>query len=286
METEKKVHEFLEDDENSRLTAGKKETITRKSVKKQIRYLNTLLNLYNKFIDTTGSRISYATFCRCRPFWVVSPKVSARETCLCALHENTDFMVQALKSSKVLNENSAIELSQSLCCDRHMKEKCLERTCENCMTKGIDIAEHDEKDSIYYYRWVTKKIPGFIKGQEVMRQKTVKEKVLTTKKGLIECLRPQMLKFMQHLSNIFHQTQSIRHIKNNMSSNTGLLHIDFSENYNCKYAKEAQGAHFAQSKPQLSLHTSVFYYKSTTDEDNETIEHKSFCTVSMNMTQF
>lgn len=35
-----KIHDFLLEDENGRLTAGKKETITRRKLKKQIRYLN------------------------------------------------------------------------------------------------------------------------------------------------------------------------------------------------------------------------------------------------------
>ncbi|CAH0556614.1 unnamed protein product [Brassicogethes aeneus] len=67
------VVEFLEEDENSRITAGKKETITRKTMKKQIRYLNdSMRRLHEKFIKNTQlKKISYSTFCSLRPFWKV-----------------------------------------------------------------------------------------------------------------------------------------------------------------------------------------------------------------------
>lgn len=66
------VHNFFEDDSNSRMGAGKKEYITRKAMKKQKRYLlDTVFNLYKKFI-TGNFKISYQTFCRLRPFWVVT----------------------------------------------------------------------------------------------------------------------------------------------------------------------------------------------------------------------
>lgn len=68
----KLIQEFLEKDECSRLTAGKKETVTRK--KKQIRLLNdSLLSWYSKFKNTVNNKISYSLFCRYRPFWILSP---------------------------------------------------------------------------------------------------------------------------------------------------------------------------------------------------------------------
>lgn len=45
-----------------------------------------------------------------------------------------------------------------------------------------------------------------------------------------------------------------------MNNTNALLHFDFSENYGCKYS-EVQSAHFGGSKSQITLHTSVLYYK-------------------------
>lgn len=38
-----------------------------------------------------------------------------------------------------------------------------------------------------------------------------------------------------------------------------MIHIDFSENYTCKYSTEVQAVHFGSSHQQATLHTGVFY---------------------------
>ena len=38
-----------------------------------------------------------------------------------------------------------------------------------------------------------------------------------------------------------------------------LLHIDFSENYTCKYNIEIRSVHFGESNMQTTLHTSMLY---------------------------
>ncbi|WAR03051.1 hypothetical protein MAR_009609 [Mya arenaria] len=44
-----------------------------------------------------------------------------------------------------------------------------------------------------------------------------------------------------------------------MSHEEIMVHIDFSENYNTKYANEIQSVHFGASKQQISLHTGIAY---------------------------
>ena len=55
-----------------------------------------------------------------------------------------------------------------------------------------------------------------------------------------------------------------RQIKLNLGDDVCLLHIDFSENYACKYNQEIQSVHFGGSHKQASLHTGVFYTKGKT----------------------
>lgn len=43
-----------------------------------------------------------------------------------------------------------------------------------------------------------------------------------------------------------------------------MIHIDFSENYNCKYGSEIQSMRFGSSKQQISLHTGVAYTREIT----------------------
>lgn len=44
-----------------------------------------------------------------------------------------------------------------------------------------------------------------------------------------------------------------------MSGEEALIHVDFSENYSCKYSSEVQAVHFGASHQQATLHTGVLY---------------------------
>ncbi|CAH1107026.1 unnamed protein product [Psylliodes chrysocephalus] len=63
-------------------------------------------------------------------------------------------------------------------------------------------------------------------------------------------------------------------LKSNLQDDEVLIHVDFSENYCTKYAKEIQAFHFGGSRVQLSLHTVVVYLRNSI---------LSFCTVSENI---
>ncbi len=121
---QKKIEDFFLRDEVSRLTAGKKQTITRRKVKMQKRFLNdTLKNLHRKFLlENPSSHLSYTLFCCMRPFWVVQPSISDRETCLCKVHENLSFLVQKLHTLKLLDTTDLEVIANSICCDPASKE--------------------------------------------------------------------------------------------------------------------------------------------------------------------
>ncbi|CAH0562959.1 unnamed protein product [Brassicogethes aeneus] len=226
------VVEFLEEDENSRITAGKKEKITRKKVKKQIRYLNdSMRRLHEKFIKNTQlKKITYSTFCSLRPFWIKFPNYKSRSTCLCKIHTN---MVKRCKIDQLLCTNFPYELSKSLCCE------------------------------IYREEW-----------QEKMCHKTLKESIPCTKLELVKELNNTIGPYMKHCLTVSHQQKAITDIKQNLTSEEILIHVDFSENYECKYGEEIQSVHFGGSKQQISLQTVVVYYHEG---------HQCFCTLSENL---
>lgn len=278
-----RIHDFLLEDENSRLTAGKKETITRRKEKRQIRLLNdSLLNLHKKFLTKTGLNISYETFRRHRPFWVIFPKAATRNTCLCSIHSNSDYITHALYHAKVLPYLTTTDVAKSLCCNNVLNVSCLERKCTHCSEKTVNFNLINNNDTILYQRWVTKNVTVVVKGREKQCKKTLKETVKTSQQLLVNTFKLNLPKFMQHLANIKNQFQAIRLIKQNLSPTDGLLHIDFSENYGYKYGTEIQSAHFGGSKGQLSLHTCVYYYTKFQPPQN-IIETKSICTVSENL---
>ncbi|CAH1968741.1 unnamed protein product [Acanthoscelides obtectus] len=61
-----------------------------------------------------------------------------------------------------------------------------------------------------------------------------------------------------------------------MTNEEILIHCDFSENYNLKYAEEVQSYHFGGSRQQITLHTVVIYSRA---HEND-LKVDSFCTLS------
>lgn len=114
--TTKSVRQFFLKDDVSRLTTGKRETVTLRKVKIQRRLLSdSLLNLHKKYLSE-HQQISYAFFCHQRPFWVVPPKERDRETCQCKTHENLQFMVDKLHKLGISNCQNLEEMFDSTVC--------------------------------------------------------------------------------------------------------------------------------------------------------------------------
>lgn len=273
----KAVANFFEDDSNSRLGAGKKEFITRKGTRKQKRYmLDSLVGLYSKYQKQKSQfKLSYQTFCRLRPFWIVKPKVDQRDTCLCITHANIDLKLTALHNGKILNYNSYQKLLQELCCDRY-NEQCISRECQKCLNKTPSYKEFNDKKSIIYKKWIAEKAEFIDPKSKNTRRVTkhIKKSLDVNPRYLITELHEDLEKLFRHERNILHQFNSIKQLKNSLTEEDVLIHVDFSENYVTKYAQEIQAFHFGGSRTQISLHTVVVYLKD---------KIKSYCTISTNV---
>lgn len=160
----------------------------------------------------------------------------------------------------------------ALCCDRYA-EGCLERTCENCCFKSLRYEEFDNSKPILLKQWVNKKDTiNDIKTQKerfVTKYKKKSQQILP--KDLILKLEDDMKNFFCHAFYIVHQYNQFKHLKESLSENDAVIHMDFSENFCTKYNKEIQSFHFGGSRVQLSLHTVVVYLKNAAT---------SYCTMS------
>ena len=94
------MKDFYVRDDVSRITAGKKETVTKSKVKEQKRFLlDSMKNLHSKFkAEHNLVHISYSWFSRLRPFYVVIAGVSDRETCLCKTCDNAELIPDSKKT--------------------------------------------------------------------------------------------------------------------------------------------------------------------------------------------
>ncbi|XP_071052091.1 putative autophagy-related protein 11 [Onthophagus taurus] len=242
-ELRKLVGKFFIADENSRLAPGKKDTITRNLRKKQKRYLNaTMKTLHKQFKKQHDISISYSTFCKLRPFWVVPQKLAERNTCLCVLHENMNLLIQALWRVNILKESSTQNVLCTMCCDIR-KETCLNRICQSCNTNKLLFNVHPEKwnMSYPYQQWTTKKEERVSEKTKktILVQRTLKQKMHAKPHEIITKLNILLPKFINHSLNILHQFNEINELKRNLQEHELLLHIDFSENYCYKYPEEA-----------------------------------------------
>ena len=130
-----RVQQFLERDDNSRITTSKNDTITKEKEKRQRRILNdTMINLHLKFCcEYPLQGMSYSLFCRLRPFHIVHPTARDRDTCLCKLHENIYLKFARLKSMKLLPPGirTSEECVKYISCTE-VSSDCYERKCDNC----------------------------------------------------------------------------------------------------------------------------------------------------------
>uniref|UniRef100_A0A2A4ISZ8 Uncharacterized protein n=1 Tax=Heliothis virescens TaxID=7102 RepID=A0A2A4ISZ8_HELVI len=271
------VQRFLESEENSMISPGVKDTITRQKIKKQKRYLtDSMENLHKKYNAASDPRlkISYASFCRLRPFWIVKAKLTSRDTCLCVLHDNYDMMLNRLKSLKIIQNGDTV--IEGMVCNPNSFQ-CMSRKCSQCLHKTPNFMTF-ENESIFYNQWVTENEEREIKGRIKSIRRTIKCRLTTDKKGLVEAFLEILPRFLLHIFNIRSQYQAINHIKTSLRAGEIMLRIDFSENYACKYFSEIQSIHFGASRQQISIHTGVLYYLSDVSGEVDTMP---FCSVSV-----
>ncbi|PZC79421.1 hypothetical protein B5X24_HaOG216416 [Helicoverpa armigera] len=273
------VLKFYEDDENSSMCPGKKDVITRNGTKKQKRLLtDTIKNLHRKYIESGYPPISYVTFSRLKPFWVVQPKINMRNTCLCEKHENMDLLTESLKKNNFIKENSTSEVIKSMCCDIYNLE-CLQRKCATCKNRHVIYQEIDNSEKVVYWAWEKQKNSYIKNGIEKTAITVEKVRHHVEPLILIKQFETNIKPFLNHCANIRNQTDAIKEIKKNLTKNDCLIHIDFSENYSAKYNSEIQSVHFGGSRKQFTLHTAVLYF----NIDGHTTKTQCFCTISTSL---
>ena len=276
-----KIVAFLEDDENSFPAPGKRDCVTKYKNKKQKHYLrDSLFNLHKKFILQTKIKISFATFYRCKPFWITRRKISSRDTCLCKKHANFTFLFEKCKLYKFLSQKSLTEFIESLTCDKNNKN-CMYGDCTLCQDRLLfDQGTLNKSEKLFFYEWVTEPEDRIVKGKEVKVKVTKKIKKYCTVEQLMEKLKSSLLEFLQHAYRVWHQLSFSKNLKSTIKLNEIFMTIDFSENAVLKYAEETQSVHFGASKQQLTLHTGGFYYKTDVDSPPSV---KTFCSISTSL---
>ena len=269
------ITDFYIRDDNSRMTPGKGDTITRHKDKIQKRLLNdSITNLHAKFCaENPTYKLSYTLFSRLRPFWVVHPTEKDRQTCLCKLHSNFQMVVSKLHSLHVISINCIDELVENVSCDTKAK-KCMYGECTSCEESEMPLCTNvDMNEKTTWTKWATIKETRIIKDKPKVVSLMVKQDVEGSIGDLVNECKCLLERYKRHSFNIIHQHHHYRSLQQTMGETECLVHIDFSENYVCKLREEVQSMHFGASKKQVTLHTGVVYIGKN--------EHKwGFCSMS------
>ncbi|KAF5288930.1 hypothetical protein FQA39_LY03809 [Lamprigera yunnana] len=96
------------------------------------------------------------TFCRLRSFWMVTPKINERDTCLCIKHANMNLKLTALNCRKILCYNNHNKLLENTCCNRY-DEQCLSLEFQRCVSKNPDYKEFDDRKPITLKKLIAEK---------------------------------------------------------------------------------------------------------------------------------
>lgn len=172
-----------------------------------------------------------------------------------------------------------------LCCVPKT-DLCVARKCSECAQKSVLYSDFDPAANVPFHKWKTIKEPIVSKNkanqtcentdnlnekcQPKTKNKTVKQEECMIAVDFVTLLDTNWNDYMGHQSRITHQYKVLKELKMSLSQNDLVLHIDFSENYLCKYAEEIQGVRFGSSRDSLVLHTGVAYTSDICE---------SFCTV-------
>jgi hypothetical protein len=166
------VVKFFQQDDVSVQAPGKKDCITKNKVKKQKRFLcNSLKFLYRKFCEENEFLISYASFCRMRPFWVVNMKISERDTCLCQKCENISLLFQTLRKEKILDGDLDTLIKNEMCCSPRTLD-CFYRKCTICADNFFTFGMFNDDKTTWYDAWEKVEEPSSTDGK--MYQRTIK----------------------------------------------------------------------------------------------------------------
>ncbi|CAG5028056.1 unnamed protein product [Parnassius apollo] len=230
----KEIRIFFNRDDNTRMTAGKKECVGRGNDKLQKRFLLTSLKkLYTKYVSE-GGKASFSTFRRNRPRNVLRPKLSDRNTVACIKHSNLAFKVAHLKKIGVIGTSDLQELLASSVCSVESYD-CMYLNCEKCKDTNpeMNLTDITNNTECTWIQWIRKEFT-FEKGIErkiTTTKKYAKESIKGTFSELKEMFLADLRAFRQHFFNINHQHKKYREVIDNLLPNEAALIIDFSENY-------------------------------------------------------
>ncbi|KAF7652466.1 hypothetical protein LDENG_00096270 [Lucifuga dentata] len=167
--------------------------------------------LHQKFeSENVQLKISRSQFCKHRPFWIVRPRVTDRETCACKIHENFKAKVQKLHQLGVISSISTSSVVSSSVCDQN-NIKCMYRRCEHCKAFAFPTTlDPDTKNNVVSWKeWVSRSEPVTKRNAdgsttECDARIMALEKRSASVERLVDITKDDLPRFTIHVYNIQH----------------------------------------------------------------------------------
>lgn len=113
-----------------------------------------MLKLHVKY-KTEGGKASYTSFVRHKPFYVVRPKLSNRETCVGIKHANLTFKAEKLKKLNVFKTSNLDDLVDQVTCNVD-SDRCMYLNCSLCKNREPNLTEKSDDTECTWLSWVRK----------------------------------------------------------------------------------------------------------------------------------
>ena len=270
-ETKASVLSFYETDNISRQAPGKRDVVTTRDEsgkhKIQKRHLTMgVMEAYSLYKEENPEiKIGKSAFANLRPPHVLLTSELPRNVCVCIHHENLILLLERLHKFDQRFPQYKTNLPLSWVCNEH-NDDCWFNRCENCKDGKLfqslylppqSPSENDDEDNeepvINWYQWETVSND---------RGKSRLEKI--HKEGTIDMVYSKLVErlpsFTTHYFVKQQQSKHYTELKEQLPSNlsTGVLQIDFAENYTTQWQDEVQSAHWC--KIQITLMTAVHWH--------------------------
>lgn len=283
----KEIEQYYLNDTNSSLCSGMKECINIKdkdglkiSVQKRMLLYN-LKDLYINWINSTSHEIvpCLVFFCQLKPKQCVFPgDPGTHSICVCSIHQNLKLKLSAINPNVYYRDAISVSV-----CSIENKE-CMLHICEQCPThnnnvdpiiefvsNGIDV---DEMGDVKYSIWTTlsasnnKSDTSTISRISLVEfEEPFKQVLRSTAKDIYDMTSHHFISQKQKEYYCFS--------RDNVDDDTGVLCMDFAENY-APIAQESVQAFYFNNQT-VTLFTAVLYYKSRITNE---VECQSYCVIS------
>ncbi|XP_048256959.1 uncharacterized protein LOC125382708 [Haliotis rufescens] len=239
---------FMERDDISVCMPGKADSKSLNGVKHQTRIMNDYLSeVYAKFkIENQNMKLSFASFCRLRPRYILLTSHISRNTCLCNKHQNMAMKLKCLRSVGLQVPKSPDMAYDSVSVD------------------AMDQMLETIQDDVEYDEWRRVDVEG--------KKKMKVVKIIKNATDFKNYMLLEFAEFRDHVGRVKSQYAAIHELKDTLPDGHIIIQMDFAENFTCSSMDEIQSAYW--NPTNVTLHPVVVYYKL------DILVHKNFIYVS------